>query len=128
MCPDSSNGTNHRQYGGNWPVIAMIAETDFANNGSSTRPSEVGWQDIPPMWPVLGQVFRDYHKNITAGPHVEHWDDNHRNILVCESRAPIVCFKAGLAIISSRQFMPRGDKEGHSRLRTYCPTTYQYAE
>ena len=51
----------------------------------------------------------------------------------CESRTPVVCFKAstilqGLGIISLRQFLVSGDKEAQSRSRSYCPTTYKYAE
>ena len=57
----------------NWPVTAVVAKTDFMNNGAGTRPSKVGWRDIPPMWTVPSQLFRDIHENITFGLNVERW-------------------------------------------------------
>ena len=117
----------------NWPVIVMVAKTDFASHGQGVRLSEVGWRDNPPMWTVPAQVFRDLHQNISFGLNDEHWRKDQWEPVVCESRAPTDLFKAstvlqGLVNISSRQFLACGDKEAQARSGTYCPTTYQYAE
>ena len=41
----------------NWLVISMVAETDFLDNNASSRPNEVGWRNIPPMWSVPATVY-----------------------------------------------------------------------
>ena len=99
-------------------MIATVAETDFANNGSSTRPSEVGLRAIPPMWSVPAQVFRDYHENITFGLNVEHWNDSCLRV-----QDPIVCFKASTVLSlgekvtnTDRNLLDLRDRETHDPL------------
>ena len=78
----------------NWPVIAMVAETDLMAHGASSRPTEVGWRDIPPMWTVLSQLFTDIiNENITFGHNLERWLKEQ-----CESRTPIVCLKCSTTL------------------------------
>ena len=116
--------------------VEILANDCFCRTQSHRLHGEqVGWRNFPPMSSIPPGVLRDLTKNIIFGTSLTHIDEGNRN---CETEAlqaqcPIVCFKAstvlhGMEAIASRTLLPSTDKEGERRQRTYCPTTFNYAD
>ena len=57
---------------GSWPIIRMLSKTDFMENSAQSRPGEVGWRNLLPMWPLdyllitrAMETMRSKHANQT---------------------------------------------------------------
>ena len=64
---------------------------------------------------------------------VDRWNKGQWDPIACESRTPIVAFKAstilqGLGMMASKQFLVSGATVAQLKQRTYCPSIDQYTE
>ena len=82
------------------------------DSNATTRPAEVGWRNVPPMWSIPPNVLRSSNDNITFGMSLTHIDPDYYKIEAILAQCPIVCFKAstvlqGIGVIASKTFLPR---------------------